>query len=163
MNEHITLAQMSLVGILTGIGAMFGKLGWMFLLWAVCAGLDYLTGSLAAWRNGKWCGAVAREGLWHKGGMIVVVLVAILFDFTLFQISSFVSIELPIAGMLATPLVLSWYITTELVSILENAVKMGAQKVPLWLVKGLALVADAVDKTGEKVVGKKGDDDEQHT
>ena len=38
--------------------------------------LDYLTGSMAAAKEGQWSSARAREGIWHKCGMIVVVLVA---------------------------------------------------------------------------------------
>lgn len=158
MNEHVTVTQVALAGMITAAGAMWGKLGWMFVLWAGCAGLDFLTGCLAALRNGAWDSKLAREGIWHKAGMVMVVLVAMLFDLALHEIVATAGITLPISGVLVTPLVLSWYIVTELGSILENAIKMGAQNVPGWLKKGLALVTDAVDKAGEKAVDKKEDD-----
>ena len=47
------------------------------------------------------------------------------------------------------PVVLVWYIFTELGSIAENAAAMGAA-VPPWLVKLLAAGKKAVDKTAEK-------------
>ena len=47
------------------------------------------------------------------------------------------------------PLVLAWYIITELGSILENAVKMGAN-VPGWLVKLLKASANIVEAAGGK-------------
>ena len=49
------------------------------------------------------------------------------------------------------PLVLAWYILTELGSILENAVKLGA-RVPKWLTKLLATVEHMVDDAADKVV-----------
>ena len=49
---------------------------------------------------------------------------------------------------LVLPLVLAWYILTELGSILENAVKLGA-KVPQWLVKMLKSSLNVVDRTGD--------------
>ena len=52
------------------------------------------------------------------------------------------------------PLVLAWYIVTELGSILENAVKMGAN-VPGWLVKLLKSSANLMDQAGEHTVIEK--------
>ena len=49
---------------------------------------------------------------------------------------------------LVLPLVLAWYILTELGSILENAVKLGAQ-VPQWLVKMLKSSLNMVVRTGD--------------
>ena len=48
------------------------------------------------------------------------------------------------------PLVLAWYIITELGSILENAVKMGAA-VPEWLVKLLKAGLKAVEEAGDSI------------
>jgi phage-related holin len=44
-----------------------------------------------------------------------------------------------------TPVVLTWYIITELGSIIENAGKMGAP-VPEWLKKSLKQYKDTIDK-----------------
>ena len=60
----------------TALGAFLGWKGVMLLAWAVVMALDYLSGTLAACREGQWSSAVARQGLWHKGGMILVVTVA---------------------------------------------------------------------------------------
>lgn len=164
MNDNITWAQIALTGMLTAFGALWGKLGWMFVLWAVCAGLDYLTGCLAALRSGTWDSEVAHAGIWHKAAMVVVVLAGMLFDLALHEIVSTAGVTLPSSGVLVTPLLLSWYIVAELGSIVENAIKMGAQHVPKWLRKGLKIVSDAVDAAGEKTVGngEKEDGDGQH-
>ena len=156
MNEPVTLTQVALAGAITAVGAMWGKLGWLFVLWALCMGLDYLTGSLAALKNGVWDSEVAHEGIWHKAGMVMVVLAGMIFDIALGQIVKAAGVELPISGLLMTPLLLSWYIITELGSIVENAIKMGAEHVPGWLLKGLTIVSDAIDKQGKDNTG--GDD-----
>ena len=85
-----------------------------------------------------------------------MVLVALLGDFVL-------SIALPHIPLINIawpeilfPMVLAWYIITELGSILENAQKMGA-KVPGWLLKIFNATLNAVDKVGEDLLEKAGD------
>lgn len=64
---------------------------------------------------------MARSGIWHKAGMLVVVIVAALTDAVL----SIAVANLPGLGItyqsLILPVVLVWYIFTELGSIAENA------------------------------------------
>lgn len=108
--------------------------------------LDWLSGSAAAASRGKWSSAVARAGIWHKAGMLVVVVVAALTDAVL----SIAVANLPGLGLtyssLILPVVLVWYIFTELGSIAENAAEMGAN-VPEWLLKLLAAGKSAADKS----------------
>ena len=81
--------------------------------------------------------------------MVVVVAVAAGTDWLL----SLVLANLPLAELpvqyagLVCPVVLVWYIVTELGSMVENAVVMDAP-VPQWLVKLLALSKSAVDRAG---------------
>ena len=65
-------------------------------------------------------------------------------------IAEYVPIGLHWPGILL-PLVLAWYILTELGSVLENAVKMGAS-VPEWLVKMLKASVELTVIAGEKTV-----------
>lgn len=144
MDERLTAIKAAIAAFFTTMSAFLGWQGVMFVMWVVAMGLDYLSGSLAAWLSGEWSSAVAREGLKHKGGMIFVVAVAGLADITL----SIVCEQLPIDmiwPVLVLPLVLAWYILTELGSILENAVKMGAP-IPTWLMKLLTVGLKAIDK-----------------
>ena len=71
--NQIKAAVAGLLGLLTGL---WGWLGWLVVGWIGCMALDYLTGSLAAARAGEWSSDRARDGIWHKAGMIVVVLAA---------------------------------------------------------------------------------------
>ena len=123
--------------VLATLTALWGWMGWAVIIWALCIVLDYLSGSAAARKAGEWSSAVAREGLWHKLGEIFAVLVAALCDIALKVVLDGSGLELGFAiGPLITPVVLLWYIITELGSIIENAGLLGAP-IPDWLKKSL--------------------------
>ena len=73
MINKFKAAAAALLGVLTGL---WGWLGWLVLGWVACMVLDYITGSAAACKSGAWSSGASKEGIWHKAGMIVVVLVA---------------------------------------------------------------------------------------
>ena len=153
MENKLMTFKAAIAAFFTALGAFLGWQGIMALVWVCCMAIDYLTGTAAACHDGEWSSKTARDGLWHKGGMIVVVAVAAIAD----GIMAVICANIPIGfewPVLILPLVLAWYIITELGSILENAVKMGAP-VPEWMVKllkaGIKIVADA----GESAAGEK--------
>ncbi len=149
-NNNIFLAvKAAIVGVFGAFGAAFGWLGGLVLAWVACMVVDWLSGSSAAMQAGRWSSAKARGGIWHKAGMIVVVVVAALADAVLGMVVSKMP-GLPIDyTVLLLPMVLVWYILTELGSILENAAAMGAP-VPEFLVNILAAAKEKVEvATGE--------------
>ena len=131
---------------LSGLSAVLGWQGILALVWVAVMIVDYITGTAAACKCGDWSSAVARQGIWHKCGMVVVVAVALLADFALSLIFSHFPLGITWPSIIF-PLVLAWYIVTELGSILENAVKMGAN-VPGWLIKILRISAQALEAEG---------------
>ena len=80
MNENLMTIKTAIVAGCTALGAFLGWKGVMLIAWVAVMALDYLTGTLAACKAGVWSSETAREGLWHKGGMIAVVVVAALAD-----------------------------------------------------------------------------------
>lgn len=120
--------------------SLFGWAGWAVVLWFGCMVLDYITGTWAAMAHGEWSSAVARQGLWHKLGSIVAILVGGFVDIAISVITHLdLGFELPFAyHTFVLPLVALWYAFTEMGSLIENAGKLGAP-VPKWL-------ASAVDK-----------------
>lgn len=150
MNDKLVAIKAAIAAAITAIGAFLGWKGIMMIVWVAAMALDYLTGTLAACKGGEWSSGVAREGLWHKGGMIAVVVVAAIADWVMVIIAEYIPIGIHWPGIVL-PLVLAWYIITELGSILENAVKMGA-KVPGWLVKLMKASAKIVDSAGDGTV-----------
>ena len=127
----------AIVAAAGAFGAAFGWLGWLVFAWVGCMVLDWLSGSAAAAAKGDWSSARARAGIWHKAGMIVVVLVAAVADRVLaVAVNHLPGLDLQYTA-LVLPVILVWYIFTELGSIAENAADMGAP-VPAWLIKLLA-------------------------
>ena len=141
-----------------GISFLCAFLGWrgiLLLVWVVAMGLDYLSGSAAACKTGTWSSAVARDGIWHKAGMIITVTVAFLADVVISISCEYIPLEMEYPGVIVT-LVLAWYILTELGSILENAVKLGAP-IPTWLIRFLAAVVHTVDNAGDHMIDNAAD------
>ena len=148
-----------IAGIAGALTGLWGWLGWLVVGWVACMVLDYVTGSMAAAKAGEWSSERAKEGIWHKTGMAVTVVVAAGADLLIGSaLNHLPVIRLPFeyAGLIC-PVVLVWYIITELGSTGENAVKMGAP-VPKWLTRLLAVGRDAVDKAGDTLAGGEKED-----
>ena len=125
-NNNVFLLVKAAVAALCGaFTAAFGWLGWLAAAWVLCMVLDWLSGA-------------ARAGIWHKFGMILVVLATALTDAVL----GMAVVNLPGLGLrfdaLLLPVVLVWYIFTELGSVAENAAALGAP-VPKVLLDALAV------------------------
>ena len=146
--NEIKLAISAIFALLT---SLWGWVGWAVVVWISCVILDYISGSAAARANGEWSSEEAREGLWHKCGEIFAVLVAALCDIALVVVFKSSGISLPFnVGPIVTPVVILWYIITELGSIAENAGKLGAP-VPSWLKNSLKQYKEKIDAAeGEK-------------
>ncbi len=146
MEEKMMAAKAAISAAMAAVSAFLGWKGVMVLIWVLCMALDYISGTAAACKGGKWSSKVAREGLLHKVGMILVVIVAVAADIALSV--AFAQLDLGFTWpTVVMPLVLAWYIITEIGSILENATKMGA-KVPGWLLKLMEVSLKAVDSAG---------------
>ena len=121
--DQVNKIKAAAAALLGVLTGLWGWMGWLVVGWAAC--------------------------------MALVVLVAAGTDLLLSVVLEHLPlVELPVAySGLICPVVLVWYIVTELGSITENAVRMGAP-VPSWLVKLLAAGKTAVDTAGDKLGGK---------
>ena len=155
--EHINGFKAAVAAV---VGCLTALWGWFVVAWVVCMLLDYGTGTAAALRAGEWSSKVARDGLWHKLGAVVAVLVAAILDGVIGLIlANIPALELPFRyEVFASVLVLVWYIMTELGSIVENVGALGAP-VPAWLRKAIAALESTVDGAGDKLGS--GQDDEK--
>lgn len=147
MENKLLAWKTAIVTFFTALGAALGWKGIMLMAWVAVMLLDYISGTFVACKGGQWCSAKAREGLWHKAGMIIVILVAGIADIVMEIACANLNLGVNYTGLIL-PLVLAWYIITELGSILENAVKLGV-KVPSWLTNMLKISLKAMDKAAE--------------
>lgn len=148
--ENVTHAKAAIAAAVAVLTALWGWFGWLVVLFVGCMAVDYLTGSVAAMRRGTWSSASARDGIWHKCGSIIVAMVAGAADLLIgTMLGHLPGVVLPFEyTVLLCPLVTVWYTLTELGSIVENAVALGAP-VPAWLTKMLDAAKDVVDKAGD--------------
>lgn len=148
MKETMLGYKAALVVAISTMGELLGWKGILMVAWVAAMAMDYLSGTMAACKEGKWSSAVARQGLWHKGGMILVVAVSGMADIVMLILCDHIPVTISWPGLIL-PLVLGWYLLTELGSVLENAVRLGAN-VPQWLVKLLEAGVKALEKAGEQ-------------
>lgn len=150
--NSLTTVKAGITAFLATLTAFWGWFGWLTLAWILLMLADWLIGSATAAKQGKWESCKMREGAWHKGGEIVIVIVALVFDWLIsFLIAQVPAVKLPFTySVLLGPLVMVWYIIGELGSLAEHAVNMGAN-VPPWLVNMLAAGKKAVDTAGNKI------------
>ena len=71
--DKLLEVKKTVTALMAALSAFLGWMGWLVVLYAVSMGIDYLTGSALAAKNGDWQSQKAREGLWHKAGSILAV------------------------------------------------------------------------------------------
>ena len=147
--EHVNAFKAALAALCAALTALWGWFGWVVVAWIGCMLIDYATGSAAALRAGEWSSKSARDGIWHKLGSVVAVIVAAILDTVIGHLlANLPGVELPFTyTVLLCPLVVIWYILTEAGSIIENAGALGAP-VPAWLAKAIAALQDQVNEKG---------------
>ena len=162
MNMENTLNEFKIL-MTAGFWAVIGFLGWhgvALIAWVVLMVLDYASGTWAAKHQKNWNSEAARNGVMHKGGMVLVVAAAGIADIVLYVACE----KLPMNWdwpFLLLLLVLVWYCLTEIGSILENAGKLGAP-VPEWFTAALDAGLHIVDQQGAEIADKiKADKEEE--
>ncbi|WP_297290014.1 phage holin family protein [uncultured Flavonifractor sp.] len=150
--EYINGLKAAVAALCAALTALWGWFGWVVVAWIVCMIIDYATGSAAALRAGEWSSKSARDGIWHKLGSVVAVIVAAILDTVIGHLLGNVpGVELPFTyTVLLCPLVVIWYILTEAGSIIENAGALGAP-IPTWLTKMIETLESKVDQTGDGI------------
>lgn len=158
------MKQVYLYNTIQGAAAAFlawlsAKLGLLLPVMAILAGmmvLDYITGMLASKRESLehpddpaygWSSKRGAEGIIKKVGYLCVIIVAMAVDYIILHVASEAGITLSLKAFFGL-LVAVWYVLNELLSIIENAGRMGAP-VPEWLAKYVAVLKNKIDSQGE--------------
>lgn len=149
--EQTNIAKLGITAVFAAFSTALGWFGWLAVLFVAVMAADYLSGTAAALRHGEWSSAAARTGLWHKMGEVIAVAVAAGTDFLLAGLTQMgeqmALINLPFEyTVLLCPIVLAWYILTELGSIIENAGRL-TPNIPPFLTKMILVLKNAAEKS----------------
>lgn len=107
----------------------YTSIAWTFILPALAAVVDILTGLIQAGVNNNYNSSVMRKGLYRKLGELVCVVLAYVVS---------VAISLPVN---ITAAVSIYIVIMEIISVLENLSAAGV-KYPMWVLKKLKKAAD---------------------
>lgn len=143
-------------GTLSAIGAFLSaKLGILFPVLMILAGMmvvDYISGMMASKvesiehpddKKYGWSSKKGAIGIAKKVGYLCIIAVAMTVDWLILHVATVIGVTVS-AKALFSLLVAVWYILNELLSIIENAGRMGVN-VPDWLRKYIAILKRKID------------------
>ena len=143
-------------GVLAAVGAFLSdKLGILYpvlCILTIMMIIDNITGMLASKTEAidhpedpsyGWSSKKGAKGIIKKVGYLCVIAVAMVVDYIIAKVSRTVGFDVPVNVFFGL-LVAVWYLLNELLSIIENAGRMGAP-VPDWLSKYIAVLKDKID------------------
>lgn len=153
MADKITETKAAVALVIGAISSALGWFGWLMVLYIFSMMVDWITGSAAAMKNGEWSSTKSKDGIWHKVGSIIIVMVAAMFDVLIGSIINHIpGITLPFTyNIILCPVVTVWYMVAEFGSIAENAAKLGAP-VPGFLRKAIHTLHEITDVAGESMI-----------
>ena len=106
------------------LGLLFPSIILLFVLMAA----DYISGMLAAKKESleHLFDKKSLVGIYKKVGYIFIILVSVVSDYLIYNLANEIGINFPTNTMFGL-LVVAWLIVNELLSILENAGRMGGE------------------------------------
>lgn len=159
--EYILIMQ----GALATAGALLSdRLGILYPVLCLLMGmmvLDYITGMLASKAEAidhpgdpayGWSSRKGAKGIIKKVGYLCVIMAAMVVDYVIQKVTVQLGIVMPTSAFFGL-LVAVWYLLNELLSVIENAGRMGAN-VPDWLKNYISVLRDKIDT--EHASGKEG-------
>lgn len=149
---------MTIQGMLSVVGAyMSAKLGILLpvlLILAAMMTIDYISGMMASKveaadhpddPNYGWSSKKGAKGIAKKVGYLFIIAVAMAVDYLTLKVAVVIGVTVSVKAIFGL-MVAVWYILNELLSVIENAGRMGAP-VPEWLRKYIAVLKDKIDHT----------------
>lgn len=143
----------ALIAVLTAwISAKLGALGPLLMVLIGLMLIDYITGMWASKIEAVdhpedptlgWSSKKGAKGIAKKVGYICVITVALALDYLIVTMGDKMGLSIEVHGALGM-LVAAWYILNELLSVIENAGRMGAP-IPDWLARYIAALKSKVD------------------
>ncbi len=136
--------------------ARMGVLLYVILVLTIAMTIDYVTGMMASRieaidhpddPNYGWNSRKGAKGIIKKFGYMCVIAVAMMIDYIILYVTGEIGMEIGLKAFFGI-LVTVWYLLNEILSIIENAGRMGAP-VPDWLKRYVAVLKDRIEQKGE--------------
>ena len=153
MNNNFTAIKGLFTAIFAYLGNKWGLICPTLTLLILLMITDYISGMLAAKKEAiehpndskyGWSSKKSIIGIYKKFGYILTILVALSTDYIIFKIINEIGITYQTNTTFGL-LIIIWLILNELLSILENAGRMGVN-LPSFLVKALSETKNEIDK-----------------
>ena len=139
---------------MVSIGAFLSaKLGLLYViipLLTIAMIVDYITGMLASKKEGSTNSKTGMWGIVKKLMYAVEVAAGMIVDWLIINVCSSIGINFPTVTFFGL-LVAIWLIINELISILENLIRLDAP-MPPFLIKIVSTFKVAVEKSGDTLV-----------
>lgn len=156
----VKVATISVGGMVSAVAAgLFARLGillYILLILAAAMAIDYLTGMLASKTEALdhpddpaygWNSKKGAKGILKKVGYLCIIAVAMMVDWVILHVAADIGFEINVKAFFGI-MVTVWYLLNEMLSIVENAGRMGAP-VPDWLKKYIAVLKDKIEQKEE--------------
>lgn len=150
--EYVITVQGALAAAGAYLSARLGILFPILVILVVIMVGDYITGMLASKVESidhpgdssyGWSSRKGAKGIIKKVGYLCVIAVAMVVDYVVIKVAGQMGMQVPLKALFGL-LVAVWYLLNELLSIIENAGRMGAN-VPEWLRAYIAVLKDKID------------------
>lgn len=153
MEKYVLAVQVLISAAIAWVSDKLGILYPVLCVLLIMMILDYITGMLASKREAidhpsdpayGWSSKKGAKGIIKKVGYLCVIAAAMVMDYIILNVASTIGFEMPTKAFFGL-LVAVWYILNELLSVVENAGRMGAD-VPDWLTKYIASLKHRIDE-----------------
>ena len=157
MKHTVMLIQAAASGALAYISARLGVLFPVLLLLMAMMVVDYITGMMASKAEAMdhpddpscgWNSKKGAKGIIKKVGYLCVIAVAMVADYIIVNVAGTMGYEMPVTAVFGL-MVAVWYLLNEMLSIIENAGRMGAP-VPEWLAKYITVLKNKAEMDKEE-------------
>lgn len=157
MKNTVMLVQAAASAALAYISARLGVLFPVLLLLMAMMVVDYITGMMASKAEAMdhpedpslgWNSRKGAKGIIKKVGYLCVIAVAMVADYIIVNVAGSFGYEMPATAVFGL-MVSVWYLLNEMLSVVENAGRMGAP-VPEWLARYIAVLKHKVEENEQK-------------
>lgn len=155
-NAILGIFTLSIGGWLSKMGA----LGYLLLIFTITMILDYVSGIIASKKesiehpNSKkygWSSKKGTLGIIKKFGYIMIVFSTMLVDCMICKMAGCINVKMPTSTFFSTIIVI-WFILNEILSIIENAGRMGVKNIPKFFTKLICALKNTVEKEADELV-----------